>query len=312
MKGKNKTAIIAICGPTASGKSELATRVAKEIGAEIINADSMQIYRLLDIGTAKPAEPDMGGIRHHLIDIAWPDENFSAADFMEAGDLAVSEISSRGRKVIVAGGTGLYIKALLQGLIDSPGGEAGVREKLKLQAMEIGGRAMLERLREIDPESASRIHPNNIARIIRAIEVYELTGVPFSEIRKKHGFADNRYDVLKIGLNLPRHELYARIEERVDVMISAGLENEVRKILNAGFSPDSKALKGIGYREMTGFLTGEHSFRNAVELIKRNSRRYAKRQLTWFSADKDIRWFEYPREFEAIMGNIRQWCDKRY
>jgi tRNA dimethylallyltransferase len=296
--------ILIICGPTASGKSELALRLARELDGEIISADSMQIYRGMDIGTAKPTAEEMADIPHHLLDVADPDTPFSAADFSDAASQAISGVIRRGRRPIVVGGTGLYIRALLHGLVDSPSGAGELRERLQGEARESGNLAMLERLRLVDPELAATIHPNNLVRIIRGLEVYHLTGIPLSRYQREHGFAGERFASLAIGIRVERQELYQRIEERVDRMLAAGLIDEVRRLVDAGFCPELKAMRSIGYRESCAYLSGELSLEETALLIKRNTRRYAKRQLTWFNADPDIIWLEYPEKFVTIL----QYC----
>ncbi len=296
-----KPKILVICGPTASGKSALALHLAEELDAEIINADSMQIYRGMDIGTAKPSAEERARIPHHLIDIADPDQPFSAADFAEAADEAVRDISSRGKRSIVVGGTGLYIRALLQGLVDSPGGAEAYRQSLHEEARCLGNEHLLERLRLVDPELAARLHPNNLPRIIRALEVHHLTGIPLSQQQQDHGFSEQRYSTLQIGLRVDRPTLYTRIDERVDRMLSDGLLDEVRGLQSAGYDRGSKAMRSIGYKEAVAFLSGEYPLEEARRLIQRNTRHYAKRQLTWFNAEKNTFWFEYPAEFDTIL-----------
>ncbi|OGT97610.1 MAG: tRNA (adenosine(37)-N6)-dimethylallyltransferase MiaA [Geobacteraceae bacterium GWC2_48_7] len=300
MKKEACPRLIIICGPTASGKSALALRLAQQLDAEIINADSMQVYKLMNIGTAKPAPEHLAAVRHHLIDIVRPDEPFSAANFMEAADCAIKEIAARGKRVIVVGGTGLYIRALLQGLVDSPSGAGEIRSRLQQEAREIGNQAMLEKLRNVDPDSANQMHSNNLVRIIRALEVYELTGIPLSRSQQEHRFSQERYEAIKIGVKRDRKALYAAIDARVDTMMSEGLLEEVQALLKAGYSPEAKSMRGIGYKELTAFLAGKYSLHEAVELIKRDTRRYAKRQLTWFNADKSLIWLEYPEDFATI------------
>lgn len=300
MNNEPEISLIIICGPTASGKTELAVRLAKAIDAEIVNADSMQVYRGMDIGTAKPTKDQQGGIRHHLIDIAEPDQPFSAADFVEAADRVIREITSRGKRVIVVGGTGLYIRALLHGLVDSPSGAGEIRTSLHKEAEEIGAAAMLEKLRDVDPELAAQMHPNNLVRIIRALEVYRLTGIPLSVYQQQHGFSKTRYRSLRIGIRTDRKILYERIEVRVDKMLADGLLEEVRTLLSKGFSADLKSMRSIGYKEAAAFLSGQYNLEEAVGLIKRDTRRYAKRQLTWFNADNEIIWLEYPQDFDTI------------
>ena len=303
--------ILVICGPTASGKSELALRLAHELDAEIINADSMQIYRGMNIGTAKPTLAQRSEIRHHLIDAAEPDQPFSAADFAAAADAAVRDISDRGRRVIVTGGTGLYIRALLKGLVDSPSGAGDIRLALQAEAVRIGNQAMLERLRAVDPDLAAGLHPNNLVRIIRALEVQQLTGIPLSRSQQEHAFAARRYDALQIGIAVERPVLYARIEQRVERMLAEGLLAEVQALLASGFGRDLKSMRSIGYKEAVAHLYGECTLEETIALIKRDTRRYAKRQLTWFNAEPDILWFEYPEKFGTILYYAIQFFERR-
>lgn len=300
MTPANRQKILIICGPTASGKSELAVRLAQLLNGEIVNADSMQIYRGMDIGTAKPTVAERGGIPHHMLDVAAPDRNFSAADFAEGATEAISGIVNRGRRPIVVGGSGLYIRALLHGLVDSPSGAGELRRELQREARELGNQHMLEQLRMVDPELASTIHPNNLVRIIRGLEAYRMTGVPLSLSRREHGFARQRFTSMRIGIRTERRELYDRIDKRVDRMLSMGLLDEVRQLLKAGFHREVKAMRSIGYKEACACLAGELSLEETAFLIKRDSRRYAKRQLTWFNADHEIIWLEYPEKFVTI------------
>lgn len=305
------TKLLIICGPTASGKSDLALRLAHELDAEIVNADSMQVYRGLDIGTAKPTLEQRAEIPHHLIDVVAPDESFSAADFAGAADAAIREITARGKRVIVAGGTGLYIRALLKGLVDSPGGGGEIRAALQEEAAQIGNLAMLEKLRKVDPELAAGLHPNNLVRIIRALEVLQLTGIPLSRYQKEHAFSERRYDSLQIGIQIERAELYRRIDKRVDRMLSDGLLEEVSGLLAAGFERELKSMRSIGYKESAAYLQGELSLEETATLIKRDTRHYAKRQLTWFKADPDILWFEYPEKFVTIFQHVIEFFERR-
>jgi tRNA dimethylallyltransferase len=292
--------LLVICGPTASGKSDLALRLAQELNGEIINADSMQVYRGMDIGTAKPSVEERARMPHHLIDIIRPDQPFSAADFAEAADTAIRDISFRGKRPIVVGGTGLYIRSLLKGLVDSPAGTEEVRQDLLSEARELGNQAMLEELRRVDPELAERIHPNNLVRIIRALEVFRTTGIPLSRYQLEHSFSGRQYRSLQLGIQVERSLLYNRIDDRVNLMLEQGLLREVKELLNAGYEPGFKAMRAIGYKELIAHLSGEYDLNEAIRLIKRNTRHYAKRQLTWFNADKDILWLEYPSEFDTI------------
>ncbi|MDD2274014.1 MAG: tRNA (adenosine(37)-N6)-dimethylallyltransferase MiaA [Desulfuromonadaceae bacterium] len=303
--------LLIICGPTASGKSDLALRLAHHLDAEIVNADSMQIYSGLDVGTAKPTPDQQADIKHHLIDVANPAQLFSAADFSNAADVAIRNIISRGKRVVVAGGTGLYIRALVKGLVDSPSGDGELREHLHDESARIGNLAMLEKLRQVDPELAAVLHPNNLVRIIRALEVYQLTGIPLSRYQKEHAFSCRRYDTRHIGISVERSVLYERIDNRVEQMMSAGLLKEVESLLASGCGRDLKSMRSIGYKEVVAHLAGEISAEEAVRLIKRNTRHYAKRQLTWFKADPDILWFEYPEKFDKILEHAIEFYEQR-
>jgi tRNA dimethylallyltransferase len=310
-KDKTLPKLLIICGPTASGKSDLALRLAHQLDAEIVNADSMQIYRGLDIGTAKPTIEQRAEIPHHLIDIVEPDQPFSAADFAASADAAIRDITSRGKRAIVVGGTGLYIRALLKGLVDSPGGSAEIRAALHEEAARIGNAAMLEKLRLVDPELAAGLHSNNLVRIIRALEVHQLSGIPLSRHQQEHAFAQKRYESLQIGISVDRSVLYQRIEQRVDRMLADGLKEEVSRLLSDGFGPELKAMRSIGYKETAALLSGEISQVEAIRLIKRDTRHYAKRQLTWFKADPDILWFEYPEKFVTIFMHAIDFYERR-
>jgi tRNA dimethylallyltransferase len=303
--------IMVICGPTASGKSSLAMRLAYALDAEIVNADSMQIYRRLDIGTAKPSIDHQNEIRHHLLDVADPDQSFSAADFSAAADEAIRCIISRGKRVIVAGGTGLYIRALVKGLVDSPSGAGELRFALQDKARRVGNEAMLESLRQVDPELASGLHPNNLVRIIRALEVYQLTGIPLSRYQREHAFAIRRYDALQIGISPERSLLYQHIDERVEQMLNNGLVEEVEALLAAGYGRDLKSMRSIGYKEVSAYLAGELTREDMIRLIKRDTRHYAKRQVTWFKADPDILWFEYPEKFGIIFQHAIDFFERQ-
>ena len=281
--------IICIVGPTASGKSSLATQIAKDLGGEIISADSMQVYRHMDIGTAKPSLKDQEEIRHHLIDVVEPDENFSASDFRELASAAIRDIQSRGKRVIVAGGTGLYIRALTRGLVDTPVGDPLLRQKLEDEADRLGRQYLHNMLKELDPAAAEAIHPNNIVRIIRAIEVATKSDKTMSEYQDQHRFADSPYDVMMLGIDIDRELLYSRINERVNKMIGAGLKEEVKELLALGYSRDLKSMRSVGYKEMCAHIIDGLPIEEAAELIKRDSRRYAKRQMTWFRKE-DVRW----------------------
>ena len=299
-----KPRIICIVGPTASGKSALSVKLAKEIDAEIISADSMQVYRRMDIGTAKPTEEEMGQVTHHLIDIVDPDEEFNADQFRYTASKTIDQIQERGKGVIVAGGTGLYIRALTKGLVDTPEGDAKLREELQLEAERSGRENLHKKLHELDPGAAKRIHPNNVVRVIRAIEVAMKSGKTMSDYQDDHAFGESPYEVMMLGIEIEREELYRRIEKRVDSMMERGLKGEVQKLLDLGYSRDLKPMRGVGYKEMCTHLLDDLPIEDAIDLIKRDSRRYAKRQMTWFRKE-DVRWVK-PEELagEEMAGEI--------
>jgi len=300
----NKPKIVVIVGPTASGKSARALELAGHFGAEIINADSMQVYRYMDIGTAKPSVEERTVVRHHLIDILYPDEEFSAALFREEAQGAIADVEARGRRAMVVGGTGLYIKALTSGLIKGGEVDPAIRERLQSEAQSEGRERLYTRLQEVDPTTAARLHPHDTYRIIRALEVYERTGRPISALRGRHCFKEGPYQTLKIGVQMERGELYRRIDARVDEMIRKGLKKEVGHLLEMGYAPSLKAMQSLGYKQMTAHLQGAYDLDEATRLIKRDTKRYAKRQLTWFKADQEIHWATFPGDWDSVMTMI--------
>ena len=297
---EKKIKLLVLGGPTGSGKSDLAVRLAEEVGGEIVNADSMQVYRGLNIGTAKPPAEDLARIPHHLLDIVSPDQDFTASDFRREASAAIADIDRRGKRAIVVGGTGLYIRALLEGLVDSPTGAP----ELRRQFDEVPGEELLRRLALVDPATAQRLHANDRVRIVRALEVYLQTGRPISAFRAEHAFSGAYYEALKMAIRVERPELYQRIDLRVEKMLEEGLVEEVRSLLAAGYGRELKAMRSIGYKEITACLAGETTLDEAVTLIKRDSRRYAKRQMTWFGRENDIYWLEYPGSFATILGHL--------
>ena len=298
-----KPSVIIISGPTCVGKTGVAITLAEPLGGEIISADAMQVYRHMDIGTAKPTEQEQARVRHHLIDVVDPDEPFSAAQFKTAADAVIRNLHEKGHPVFVVGGTGLYIKALTQGLFRVQEENGSLRERLRAQAKDLGSPVLHQRLQDVDPVAAASIHPNDAYRIIRALEILELTGKPISEHHRSHGFSDDRYRVLKIGLFLDREILYQRINRRVDRMLEAGFLKEVEGLLHLGYSPNLKSMGSIGYRHMTEYLQTTVAWDETVRLFKRDTRRYAKRQLSWFKGDPEIHWLK-PSESDTMSRKI--------
>jgi len=282
--------LLCILGPTAVGKTELALRVATRIGGEIVSVDSRQIYRQMDIGTAKPTCEQLKIVPHHLINCVAPDEPFSAADYRERADEAIRQIRQRGNMPMLVGGSGLYFRAVVDGLFDGPDADPALRLRLRQEAERSGIQQLYDKLEAIDPEAAEKIHPNDLMRIIRALEVYEKSGKRISELRQQWKSGKPRYEFAAFGLNRPRNELYERIETRVDQMMTAGLLDEARSL--SKYSRDLRAMNCLGYKELFAFLDGQCDLDEAVQLIKRNTRRYAKRQLTWFRKDERIKWID--------------------
>lgn len=300
-----KPKIVIIVGPTASGKSALAAMLAHSFNGEIINADSMQVYKGMDIGTAKPPREMLQKVPHHLIDIVEPDEEYTAASFKKDAEEKIKEIRGRGKNVFVAGGTGLYIKALTMGLFDGPSADKGLRDSLTEEAETYGKERLYERLKSVDAKAAANIHPNNLRRVIRAIEVYELSRKPISEFQSAHAFSERPYETLKIGLIKEREALYGDIETRVDEMMEAGLLEETKSLIESGYSTSLKPMGALGYKEVAGYLKGEYPLEEAVGLLKKNTRHYAKRQLTWFKKDSEIRWFS-PEQKKDIIELVKE------
>jgi len=296
--------LVALVGPTAVGKTALSLRLAKEMCAEIISVDSVQVFRGFDIGTAKPSLEEQNQVPHHLIDVADPDEPFDAADFVRKALGIIRSMTLRGKVPLLVGGSGLYLRSLLEGLAPCPGRNPIVREMLRKISANQGKRALYDFLAGADSEAASRLHPNDTFRIIRALEVYHQTSEPISIWQRRHkSTSGQRLVCTKIGLVRPRKELYERIDARVGAMLDAGFLEKVIFLLDKGYSHYLKPLQSLGYRHIIRFLKGEVSFDETVSQLKRDTRRYAKRQLTWFRADPEIRWY-HP---EALMGLHRIW-----
>lgn len=286
-----KEKLVVLIGPTAVGKTKTSIELAKAFNGEIISGDSMQIYKRMDIGTAKISKEEMEGIPHHLIDIKEPDEPFSAAEFQELAREKIAEITARGRLPMIVGGTGLYIQAVLYDYhFSEASSDESFRERMETCAEQYGAEYLHEQLQKIDRESAERIHPNNIRRVIRALEVYHCTGKTMTELQASQK-AEAKYDAAIIGLTMAREKLYERINQRVDLMLRAGLLQEVQQLFAEGLN-HCQSIQAIGYKELYDYLFGKTTFEQAVENLKQNSRRYAKRQLTWFRNKMDVKWFD--------------------
>jgi tRNA dimethylallyltransferase len=298
MPREEKKRIIVVCGPTAAGKTRFGIDLARTVGAEIIGADSMQIYRYMDIGTAKPTAEERAQVPHHLVDFCDPAEPFDAAAYARMARETADRILKKGRVPLVVGGTGLYIKGLLGGLFPGPSTVPDIRKRLREEAQRCGAPALHRRLAKMDPETAKRLHPNDTFRVVRALEVLESTGEPISRQQDRHRFEDAPYPALKLGLFLERDVLYRRIDRRCDAMLEGGLIEEVKGLLDRGYSPALKPMQSIGYRHVIDFLQGRTDMAETRRLFRRDTRRYAKRQLTWFRADPELRWLT-PSEVQA-------------
>ena len=300
MSDMTKPFLLAIVGSTASGKSRMAVKLAQRLNGEVISCDSMQIYKRMNVGTAKPTVDEMGGIPHHLIDFAEPDVSFSSADYVTAAKRAIEEVSSRGKLPILCGGTGLYLERLLYGGGDAEEAEPSdeIRKKWQAYCEERGNHALHEKLREVDAESADAIHENNVHRVIRALEIFETTGIPKSEWDKRSKKKESDYTFCVVGLRYGSRELlYDRINRRVDAMMESGLLEETRSLMVEGvFLRNSTAAQAIGYKELLAYFDGEESLTEAVERLKTATRRYAKRQITWFSAKPYVGWVDADEE----------------
>lgn len=299
-----------IVGPTGAGKSALAVQVAERIGAEIVNADSRLLYRGMDIGTAKPSAEERRRIPHHLIDVRPPDHPLDVAEFARMAREAIGGIAARGRPVLVVGGSGLYLRVLRGGIFSGPKASAEIRDRLAATAESRGVEHLHEQLRALDPEAGARIGRKDLYRIVRAIEVLELTGEPISVHQRRHAFAGSGFDSITLGLAPERAPLYAAIDRRVDAMMAAGLVDEVRTLLEAGYSTDRAPLKTIGYRQIAAHLAGALALDDAVALIKRDSRRLAKRQMTWFRAESDIVWLDPDRAALQALGLLNDFFSR--
>ena len=304
-----KIPVIVVAGPTASGKTALAINIAKKYNGEIVNADSMQIYKFMDIGTAKPTKEEQSEARHHLLDFIEPDCEFSVADYTELAHKVIADIYQRGKLPIICGGTGLYINSVID---DVTFGEVktdyAMRDELETIAREQGAKVLVEMLSEFDEESAKTIHPNNLRRLIRAIEFYKLTGVPISKHKEMTKQIQSRYNPLMLVIEHEREKLYERINLRVDMMIAEGLVEEVKSLLEKGYTKEMNSMKGIGYKEIISYLEGDCSIEEAIDAVKLGSRHYAKRQMTWFRRDERVNYIDAKHNVaECAYKLIEEW-----
>jgi tRNA dimethylallyltransferase len=297
--------IIALVGPTCSGKTSVGISLAKNLGSEIISADSRQIYKRLSIGTAKPSADELAIVKHHFIDLIEPDVEYNVSRFETEALAEIDRIISAGKIPIVVGGSGLYIRALIDGLFNTVDTDEDYREELKTKREKFGNEFIYEELKKVDPLSVERMLPQNWKRVMRALEVFHITGVPISKFQQEYK-RETPHSFIQFGLEWEREILYRNIEKRVDEMIENGLVEEVKNILSAGFSNQLNALNTVGYKEIISFLNNEIALERAVELIKRNTRRYAKRQMTWFRKDERIKWMhvDSKNDFDKISGQI--------
>ena len=304
-----KQPLIIITGPTASGKTALSVELAKRIGGEIISADSMQVYRYMDVGSAKVTKEEMDGVPHHLIDVLDPKDAFNVVVFQEMAKKAMEEIYANGHIPIVVGGTGFYIQALLNDIdFTENDGDMEYRQKLEKLAAEKGAEVLHAKLREVDPASADAIHANNVKRVIRALEFYEKTGKRISEHNEEERQKDSPYNFAYYVLNMDRARLYSRIDMRVDKMVEDGLEEEVKNLKAMGCTRDMVSMQGLGYKEILDYLNGEISLDEAVYILKRDTRHFAKRQLTWFKREKEVTWINQ-EDFEFERGKMLDWME---
>jgi len=306
---KRQIPVLVICGPTASGKTGLAIQLARHIPLEIISADSRQIYRQMDIGTAKATPAEQAAVPHHMLDLLDPDQEFSVAEYVAMARPIIAQIDQRGNLPCVVGGTGLYIKALIGGLAPLPPADQELRNSLKSQENQYGSGTLYRSLQSIDPEAAARIHPNNLVRIIRALEIHAQAGQRMSDLHAGHRFADRPYRTLQIAPDLERNLLFQRIDDRAEWMLESGLVAEVAGLV-ARYSAELKALQTLGYREVLGFLDGLDSAEQMLAKIRHHTRQYAKRQLTWFRKDAEIIWVDSSTESGRVLQSIENFISR--
>ena len=306
-----KIPLIILTGPTAVGKTDLSIKLSKSLNAEIISADSMQIYKYMDIGSAKVTKEEMDGVIHYMIDEVTPDVPFSVSEFQMRSEKYIEEINKKGKNVLITGGTGLYLNSLIYNMdFAKSNANNEIREKLEQELAENGIDYMHEKLRGLDEEAANRIHKNNTKRVIRAIEVC-MSGQKMNDFSKDPRY-NEKYKPIIIVLNRDREVLYQRINKRVDIMLENGLLDEVKELLKMGYTKDMISMQGIGYKEMIKYLDGEYTYDEAIEIIKRDSRRYAKRQLTWFKRYQDAKWFDLDKyqDIEILKEDIINHIEK--
>lgn len=306
-----KIPLIILTGPTAVGKTDLSIKLSKSLNAEIISADSMQIYKYMDIGSAKVTKEEMDGVVHYMIDEVTPDVPFSVSEFQMRSEKYIEEINKKGKNVLITGGTGLYLNSLIYNMdFAKSNANNEIREKLEQELEENGIDYMHEKLRGLDEEAANRIHKNNTKRVIRAIEVC-MSGQKMNDFSKDLRY-NEKYKPIIIVLNRDREVLYQRINKRVDIMLENGLLDEVKELLKMGYTKDMISMQGIGYKEMIKYLDDEYTYDEAIEIIKRDSRRYAKRQLTWFKRYQDAKWFDLDKyqDIEILKEDIINHIEK--
>ena len=303
--------LLAVVGPTASGKSALALGLAPHVGGEIVNCDSLQMVRYLRVGTAKPGSEEMARIPHHLFDFLEPDRFYSAGDYVRDARRVCREIADRGGAPLVVGGTGLYLRSLLEGIFEGPGRSEELRGRLLRIAERRGGGTLHRMLRRRDPEAAAEIQPRDLVRIVRALEVFLQSGRPISRLRREGGGPLKGFRVLKLGLNPPRNELYDRINGRVSAMFEGGLLDEVRSLLARGYSPSAKAFEALGYRYAVRVLSGTMAVEEAVALTRRDTRRYAKRQMTWFRRERSVYWLSRVGDAAGTVEESLEWLTRQ-
>lgn len=296
------TPLLVIVGPTGAGKTELALRLAEAVGAEIVSADSQQVYRGMDIGTGKASAEEQARVPHHVLDVLSPDEEMTAARFVELADAAIADVRGRGKPVVVAGGTMLYVRALLRGLFEGPAADSEFRAALTERAERDGLESLWDEMAKVDAKSSETIHKTDARRIIRALEVHHKTGIPLSEHHRIHQAQPDRYEAKVVGVKPEREALYAKINARVLGMMEAGLLEEVAGLREQGYGPGLRSQQAIGYSELHDHLAQETALGEAVELIQRNSRRYARRQLSWYRGQDDVLW--YPGPSEVDLGEL--------